>query len=656
MIDYSEDWLFTLLFRVKGSVGIRASTFAIPCAMFTLFLVQMEQWWPGIREDLGIVDMNQSTLWTATTSVLGLLLAFRTNRAMARFWEGTGLLHQMRGEWFDSISCLINFSVCAAPEKRLQVIAFRHTAVRLMSLCHGSALEEIAGEHGGQVRTIDPFGLDNDTLQHLNNCKMVHNFNRVEVLLHMTRQIITRAHEDGILKIPPPILSRVYQTLSRGFVNLLNAKKIADTRFPFPYAQLITMLLFLHCLLTPLFISCLIPSRVWAPLIAFVPIYSFFSLNFIGVELENPFGSDDNDLPLDHFQGEMNKCLMMLLQEGADLVPGISPSRCIMKYSNLSKSLKQADDLAGYTGEHGNEKEMQQRLSNFLIMDLNSEGVRSSGGGETFASCRTRNSIWGSSFSIEQEPEEFQNLAGFPMIASSSVLIQAESDDLLLRQARLGKDVLLNRSSSALSGISSLESSPTISSLASANVAAVGAITLRYPPVVPEEKKLEPKATEWLDPRLCDYPTSVPKMQELVESQVRELVRNTRALSDFSSNIDSMLSARGLIEGQVRWGVRDQVAASQWRSNMPAMDPETIVGKGLSTTQFPIALHAKLAPKVPDREVTSPTTSPRPPEPSPRALGGHLGNDCLHPAGTTLGKGSPIPPRTGIGPMLGSRV
>ena len=31
-------------------------------------------------------------------------------------------------------------------------------------------------------------------------------------------------------------------------------------------------------------------------------------LNFIGVELENPFGQDDNDLPLDHFQDEMNNC------------------------------------------------------------------------------------------------------------------------------------------------------------------------------------------------------------------------------------------------------------------------------------------------------------------------------------------------------------
>lgn len=31
-----------------------------------------------------------------------------------------------------------------------------------------------------------------------------------------------QALDDGVLKIPPPILSRVYQTISRGFVNLLN--------------------------------------------------------------------------------------------------------------------------------------------------------------------------------------------------------------------------------------------------------------------------------------------------------------------------------------------------------------------------------------------------------------------------------------------------
>ena len=43
------------------------------------------------------------------------------------------------------------------------VMAFRHTIVRLMSLCHGSALEEISGGGGqAEVDTTDPWGLDID--------------------------------------------------------------------------------------------------------------------------------------------------------------------------------------------------------------------------------------------------------------------------------------------------------------------------------------------------------------------------------------------------------------------------------------------------------------------------------------------------------------
>mmetsp|Transcript_130377 Transcript_130377/g.237084 ORF Transcript_130377/g.237084 Transcript_130377/m.237084 type:complete len:617 (+) Transcript_130377:68-1918(+) len=344
MIEYSEDYLLSLIFRHKGSVAARASVFAIPAALITIFILYLDEISPGFREDHGLKELASSQLWAVSTSVLAILLAFRTNRAMARFWEGTGLLHQMRGEWFDSVSCCVTFSRAALPTKFVDVHEFRHTIVRLMSLCHGSALEEIAGNAGdGELETIDSFGLNVRTLKHLKDCKVTHHFNTVEVLLHMIQSLITKNLDDGVLKIPPPILSRVYQTLSRGFVNLLNAKKIADTRFPFPYAQTIAFLLFLNIVLTPMMISCLISSKVWAPIFAFVPIFGMFSLNFIGVELENPFGNDDNDLPLDHFQTEMNKCLLMLLEDNADLIAGVSKQRCIREFSKLKGSMRPSE-------------------------------------------------------------------------------------------------------------------------------------------------------------------------------------------------------------------------------------------------------------------------------------------------------------------------
>ena len=192
-------------------------------------------------------------------------------------------------------------------DRSQDTMAFRHTIVRLMSLCHGTALKEIGGVDADDCETIDPQGLDNATLEHLQACSD-HGFNRVEVLLHLIQSLITQSLDDGIIRVPAPIISRVYQTLSRGFVNLLNAKKIADTRFPFPFAQLISLLLFVNIFLTPVLVSSIFSQPLLCVIFSFIPIFGMSCLNFIGVELENPFGQDANDLPLDHFQDEMNNC------------------------------------------------------------------------------------------------------------------------------------------------------------------------------------------------------------------------------------------------------------------------------------------------------------------------------------------------------------
>lgn len=338
MIDYEEDWLITVLPHLEGSVAMRASMFAVPAAMFAVGLLYVEEYWPGLREDLGLLDLGGSTIWNAGITVAYLLISFRTGQAFSRFWEGTGLLHMMRGEWFDTVSNCVSFSIAAKKAKPQQVIEFRHALVRLMSLCHGSALEEISG-YDIKVPSIDVLGLDMGTLRHLHLCHAEHGFNKVEVMLHLVQSLITCAHDSGVLKIPPPILSRVYQTISRGFVNLLNAKKITDTRFPFPYAQLIAILLTIHLVLTPIVITGSVHSKVMAAVLTFIPIFSMYSLNFVGSELENPFGTDANDLPLDHFQEEMNGCLLMLLHHNTDMYPGVRED-CQLDFDNLLVHLK----------------------------------------------------------------------------------------------------------------------------------------------------------------------------------------------------------------------------------------------------------------------------------------------------------------------------
>merc|ERR1719382_1918523 len=119
----------------------------------------MERLVVDFREVTGLEHANSSQIWNATTVVLVFLLGFRTRQALTRFWEGTGLLHQMRGEWFDTVSNCVTFSIAAKPSKPEEVMKFRHALVRLMSLCHGSALEEISG-NVTQLDSLDVMGLD----------------------------------------------------------------------------------------------------------------------------------------------------------------------------------------------------------------------------------------------------------------------------------------------------------------------------------------------------------------------------------------------------------------------------------------------------------------------------------------------------------------
>merc|ERR1719446_1892500 len=131
-------------------------------AVVAVLILYMEEWSPGFREESGIKDITQSFMWNAMTAVIGILLGFRTRQALGRFWEGTSLLHQMRGEWFDAASCLMSFSRDARINKNrvADVFEFRHTLIRLMSLMHGSALDEISDNDEDRYEVLDIHGLD----------------------------------------------------------------------------------------------------------------------------------------------------------------------------------------------------------------------------------------------------------------------------------------------------------------------------------------------------------------------------------------------------------------------------------------------------------------------------------------------------------------
>lgn len=320
MINYDEgEWGIHFLLHWNGSLLPKALVCAITSVLFGVGVSLAEEWYP--RNSFHPGGGNQ--IFSGCTLSLVLLLAFRTEQALGRFWEGTGLLHQMRGEWFDATSCLFAFSRKARETRPDAVDDFRHTLIRLTSLLHGCALREIGGESSTCIEVIDFAGLDDATLAYLHSSKE-DGFDTVEVLLHMIQVLIVKNHREKVLMIAPPILTRVYQELSRGLVNLHNAKKIADIQFPFPYAQLISVLLIVHSILVPLFFWHWVDNKWLASLFVFVAVVCPFCLNFIASQLEMPFGADDNDLPIHLFQSEMNRSLLLLLHKSSDVCPTTS--------------------------------------------------------------------------------------------------------------------------------------------------------------------------------------------------------------------------------------------------------------------------------------------------------------------------------------------
>merc|ERR1719498_548813 len=136
---------------------------------------------------------------------------------------------------------------------------------------------------------------------------------RVEIVLQWLQKLIVEANAADVIRIAPPILSRVYNQLGNGIVNLNNARKITDFPIPFPFAQMVTVMLLCHWFVTVLVCAFSVRHPFWSGFLAFIVIFAFWAINYIAVELEMPFGDDLNDLPLQEMQTDYVSSLKALL-------------------------------------------------------------------------------------------------------------------------------------------------------------------------------------------------------------------------------------------------------------------------------------------------------------------------------------------------------
>lgn len=302
---------FGSLLRLQGSVLPKALLFAVPSGGIAVGLHYFFEY-------LGYGFLHPpygKEIWASFNFVLGVLIVFRTNQAYSRYWEGATLLLQVQGEWFNATSSL--FAFCSPEESKKEgVLRFQHQTVRLMSMLYCAALQQVALISDDRMKIISCDGLDEEALSFLVSSK-----DRCDVLLQWMRRLVVLNMSNGVIPAPPPILTRVFQELSRGIVSAKDVQKISELPFPFPYSQMILVLLIMQSFMTPVLASLTVEEPAWAFVVTFSAILVLWSMNYIAAEIEQPFGEDHNDLPIANMLRDMNSRLSGLLLPQAHVPP-----------------------------------------------------------------------------------------------------------------------------------------------------------------------------------------------------------------------------------------------------------------------------------------------------------------------------------------------
>jgi putative membrane protein len=123
-------------------------------------------------------------------------------------------------------------------------------------------------------------------------------------------------------------LSDVRVQAMDGTLNELTAyhggcERIASTPIPYAYSVLLHRTVYVYCTLLPF--SLLDSAGVLTPLISVLISYAFMALDAIASELEEPFGTEPNDLALDALCVTIERTLLEM-NDVADVPPAMCPN------------------------------------------------------------------------------------------------------------------------------------------------------------------------------------------------------------------------------------------------------------------------------------------------------------------------------------------
>jgi hypothetical protein len=131
------------------------------------------------------------------------------------------------------------------------------------------------------------------------------------------KEFISREHLHGSTgDVAPPIVGRVFQFISDGAVGYNQSRKIAYVPFPFPHAQMTAFFSLTILFIFPLLYHSFVNSVWFACIMNYTTVLCFIGIHEVARELENPYFTAPNDLPLNNFQVQFNEALIAGMMAG----------------------------------------------------------------------------------------------------------------------------------------------------------------------------------------------------------------------------------------------------------------------------------------------------------------------------------------------------
>lgn len=274
MIFYDpKHWFRILLDFPKSPIFRTLALDVVGAGLWAAFVVWVETDLVRIAVPLG------PSFLSILGIILGLLLVFRTNTAYDRWWEGRRLWGQ-----------LVNLSRGLA----------RQLAVRLAGRVDGSSLQRYA-----TLLAQVPVAL----ASHLRRPRGADG-------PHLPNEALTRLHQElgmdrraGHL---PPESDLVLAPLLQGFDDVVGGcERIRNTPIPFSYSSYIKQFVVLYAFIMPF---GLVREFGYGTVIA--SMFTFFAtmgLELLATEIEEPFGTDANDLPVDQLTAVIRRDVTAIL-------------------------------------------------------------------------------------------------------------------------------------------------------------------------------------------------------------------------------------------------------------------------------------------------------------------------------------------------------